>query len=154
MSITRRALITFALALPVAGTILRPALANEPEIYSSGGIAISGYDAVAYVEDGQAVQGKSRYALMWHGATWYFATAEAMEAFEMNPAAYAPQYGGYCAYAMAKGALAPTAPDAFTIHGGKLYLNFSTEVRQIWRQDMSGNISSADMHWPAALGRR
>ncbi len=152
MNLTRRALFVAVLMIPVLGTILRPASAGEPEIFARGGVAISGYDPVAYFTEGRPVMGKSGHALHWRGATWYFASAAAMEAFEMNPAAYAPQYGGYCAYAMSKGALAPTAPEAFTIHDGRLYLNFSTEVRTVWRADIPGNVARADQHWPAVLG--
>ncbi len=153
MTLTRRALFALALAIPVAGTILRPAFADEPEVFAPGGVAISGYDPVAYFQQGQPVMGTASHALMWRGATWYFATAEAMEAFEMNPAAYAPQYGGYCAYAMSKGAIAPTVAEAFTIHDGRLYLNFSTEVRTIWAADIPGNVTRADGNWPAVLHR-
>lgn len=152
MNLNRRALIAAVLLLPVAGTIVRPALAAEPEVFAPGGLAISGYDPVAYFTDGRPVMGKSRHALRWRGATWYFATAAAMEAFEMNPSAYAPRYGGYCAYAMSKGAVASTVPEAFTIHGGRLYLNYSTEVRAIWSEDIPGNIARADQNWPSALG--
>lgn len=154
MTISRRALLLAAIAIPVGGTILRPALASEPEVYAPGGVAISGYDAVAYFTEGKPVPGKAEHALKWHGVTWYFATAKSMEAFEMNPSAYAPQYGGYCAYAMSKGAVAPTVPEAFTVYEGRLYLNFSTEVRAIWSRDIPGNIARADAHWPAALAQK
>jgi YHS domain-containing protein len=153
MTVSRRALIAALLLIPVAGTIVRPALAAEPEVFAPGGVAISGYDPVAYFTEGKPVMGKAGHALKWHGATWYFATAQTMEAFEMNPGAYAPQYGGYCAYAMSKGAVAPTVPEAFTVHDGRLYLNFSTEVRTIWSADVGGNVKKADQNWPDALSR-
>jgi YHS domain-containing protein len=153
MTLTRRALIAAILVIPVAGTILRPALAAEPEVYAPNGVAMGGYDPVAYFTEGRPVMGKAAYALRWRGALWYFASAEAMESFEMNPAGYAPQYGGYCAYAMSKGAIAPTVPEAFTVHDGRLYMNFSTEVRTIWSADIPGNIVLANGNWPAALGQ-
>lgn len=68
-----------------------------------------------------------------------------------KPGAYAPQYGGYCAYAASKGAVAPTAPDAWTVHDGKLYLNYSQEVRDIWSEDIPGNVARADATWPEPL---
>lgn len=154
MTLTRRSLLLATLAIPVVGTVLRPALAGEPEIYAPGGIAISGYDPVAYVREGRAVKGSATHRLMWRGAVWHFATAEAMAAFEMNPYAYAPQYGGYCAYAMTKGTIAPTAPEAFTVDGGRLYLTYSTEVRTIWAEDVAGNVALADAHWPSALTKK
>lgn len=154
MELARRSLLVAALMIPVAGTILRPALANEPEVFAPGGVAIGGYDPVAYFTDGKPVAGRSDHALVWRGATWHFATAASMEAFEMNPQAYAPQYGGYCAYAMTKGAIATTAPEAFTVTGGRLYLNYSTAVRTIWSEDIAGNIARADTHWPSALTKK
>lgn len=152
-AVTRRAIIAALVLLPVAGTILRPALAAEPEINAPGGIALSGYDPVAYFTEGKPVMGLSSLALKWHGATWYFATPENLEAFEMNPMAYMPRYGGYCAYAVAKGSLAPGDPDAFTIHDGRLYLNYSPEIRAIWRQDIATYVAMADRNWPSVLGR-
>ncbi|MFZ1727777.1 MAG: YHS domain-containing (seleno)protein [Albidovulum sp.] len=153
MTVTRRAVLAFGLAIPVGGTILRPALAREPEVFATAGVAISGYDAVAYFTEGRPVEGSPAHALKWRGATWQFASDAAMDAFEMNPSAYAPQYGGYCAYAMAKGAVATTVPEAFTINKDRLYLNFSTAVRSIWSEDIPGNVSLADGNWPAALDR-
>lgn len=154
MTPTRRSLLLVALAIPVAGTILRPALAREPEIYATGGVAIAGYDPVAYFTEGRAVKGSPEHALVWRGATWHFANAGTMETFEMNPHAYAPRYGGYCAYAMAKGAIAPTTPDAFAVAGGRLYLTYSTEVLAIWAADIAGNIARADVYWPSALNKK
>ncbi len=148
MKLTRRFLLLVALALPVAGTILRPAVANEPDVYAPDGVAIAGYDPVAYFIDNRPVPGTPHNALRWRGATWYFADAKNMEAFEMNPAAYAPQYGGYCAYALSKGTLASSSPEAFTIHDGALYLNNSIGVRTIWQSDMDGNIRRANANWP------
>lgn len=152
MSLRRRSLLLVILALPVAGTILRPALAEEPEVYAPGGVAISGYDPVAYFTDHHPVQGEADHALRWRGATWYFATAENMEAFEMNPAAYAPQYGGYCAYSVSRGSLSASSPEAFTIHGGRLYLNSSPAIGTEWGEDIEGNISKADANWPGLAG--
>ena len=151
MKLTRRLLLVAALALPVAGTILRPALADSPEFYAPNGLAISGYDPVAYFTEDRAVQGSSDHALRWRGAMWYFADAKNMEAFEMNPSAYAPQYGGYCAYALSKDAIAPSEPEAFTIRNGDLYLNNSLAVRAVWRNDLDGNIAKANANWPGVL---
>ncbi len=151
MTLTRRSVLTVALLLPVAGTILRPALAQEPDIYSPDGIAIAGYDPVAYFTENRAVQGSADHALRWRGATWYFADAGNMESFEMNPAAYAPQYGGYCAYSLAEGSIAASEPKVFTIHEGRLYLNNSDATRAEWEQDMEGNILRANAQWPAIL---
>lgn len=151
MSLSRRALLSFGVLIPVVGTIVRPLHAREPNVFASGGIAIGGYDPVAYFNENRPVAGRTTHSLMWRGSTWHFATAQSMEAFEMNPERFAPKYGGYCAYAMCKGAIAPTVPEAFTIHDDRLYLNFSTDVRAVWRQDVAENIILADTHWPSAL---
>jgi hypothetical protein len=97
------------------------------------------------------VAGRRDLMLKWAGAMWRFSSPENLAAFEMNPRRYAPQYGGYCAYALSLGAIATTVPEAWTIHDGKLYLNFSTAVRQTWSEDIPGNVRKADANWPAAL---
>ncbi len=146
--IGRRGVLSLLSAVALAG----PAFASRrAEVFNTGGLAISGCDPVAYFTASAHVSGQASHSLMWRGATWQFSSAENMERFEMNPEAYAPQYGGYCAYAMAQGAVAPTVPEAWTIHEGRLYLNYSTGVRDIWRQDMAANIARADSFWPAAL---
>jgi hypothetical protein len=148
---TRRALLGFSLILPFVSLLALPAHAASPEIFNTDGVAIHGYDPVAYFTEGAAVDGSNEHELKWMGATWRFSTASNMATFETDPHAYAPQYGGYCAYAMAKGAVATTVPEAWTIHEGKLYLNFSTGVRGLWRADIPGFIAAADGFWPAAL---
>lgn len=154
MTLTRRSLLVVGLAIPVAGTILRPALAREPEIYAPDGIALSGYDPVAYFTQGAAVKGRADHALIWRGATWYFASAQSQEAFEMNPLAYVPQYGGYCAYMMAEGSLASGAPEAFALADGRLYLAHTPEFLTLWKQDVAGNIREADAHWAAVMNKK
>ncbi len=156
--IQRRTILGLLATLPVLGPVLSPmlwlagpALAAAPEVYSQAGLAISGTDPVAYFRDGAAVRGHLDFALMWHGATWAFATAENMEAFEMNPDAYAPQFGGYCAFALAQGTLASTVPDAWTIYQGRLYLNYSLSVRDQWTADIPGNLARAAERWPGIL---
>lgn len=88
---------------------------------------------------------------MWHGAIWLFISSDTMETFEMNPTAYAPQYGGYCAMAVSEGHLAASSPEAFTVVEGKLYLNSSPAIRNTWQSDVTANIESADRNWPAVL---
>ena len=144
----RRNFIGLVLAAPL---LARPALAASPDIFAIDGVAIRGADPVAFFTDGAATQGKSENALMWRGAYWHFASPENRALFEADPTAYAPQYGGYCAYAMSKGAVATSVPEAWTVYEGKLYLNYSTPVRGIWSQDIPGNIAKADSHWPGIL---
>ncbi|SLN40918.1 hypothetical protein ROA7023_01608 [Roseisalinus antarcticus] len=90
--------------------------------------------------------------LIWRGAEWRFASAQARTAFEMAPERLAPAFGGYCAYAASRGYLAPTIPEAWTVHDGRLYLNASLRARELWLQDIPGNIAKGMANWPAILG--
>lgn len=114
-------------------------------------LAVSGYDTVAYFTEGKPVEGTDTYKVNWKGSVWRFSNAENKAAFEAGPEKYAPQYGGYCAYAMSKGATASAVPDAWTIVDGKLYLNYSQGVRDIWNSDQTSNIRRADRNWPGFL---
>lgn len=149
--LNRRTLLTVAAAAPAALFLSRPAMAASPHVYSDNGIAIRGADPVAFFTDGAPVQGNADHALMWEGTTWHFANMANMEAFMADPTAYAPQYGGYCAFALSKGSLASSVPEAWTIHEGKLFLNYSVNVRQVWSEDIPGNITLAEGYWPSIL---
>jgi YHS domain-containing protein len=129
------------------------AVAAKPPVFTGlvEGVAVGGYDPVAYFTQGKPVKGSEDFTLQHEGATWRFASAENRATFEADPAKYAPQYGGYCAYAVAKGSTAKAEPDAWTIHAGKLYLNFDRSVRAIWEKDIPGYIKKADANWPGVL---
>lgn len=149
--ITRRKFVGLAIAFPVFAGTFSPAQAASAEVFNTNGVAIHGYDPVAYFEAGKAVDGKDDHSLRWLGVVWRFSSAKNMAAFEANPNAYAPKYGGYCAYAMSQGSIATSVPEAWTIHKGSLYLNFSTGVRGIWRKDIPGYVAAADDYWPDIL---
>ncbi|MEQ9260728.1 MAG: YHS domain-containing (seleno)protein [Roseovarius sp.] len=149
---TRRSFLATAAALPLAALAL-PALAEEPAIHARDGAAIGGYDPVAYFTEGAPVEGSPEHSTMWNGAEWRFASAENKATFEADPEAYAPQYGGYCAYAASQGYVASTSPDAWSVHEGKLYLNYSRRVQRIWEKDKPGFIAQADTNWPAPLSK-
>lgn len=121
----------------------------EPPVFQVEGIALGGTDPVSYFDGPQPLPGLPQHAFAYEGATWHFATAENRERFAADPAAYAPQYGGWCAFAAAKGAKAPTVPEAWTLVDGRLYLNYSTQVMRAWRSDPAGFIAAADAAWPA-----
>jgi len=146
--ITRRTLLGSLAVTPLLAT---PALAAKPEVYAEDGIAIRGTDPVAYFTKSMPVEGSPEFEVMWKGATWRFESAENMALFEGDPEAYAPKYGGYCAYAVSKGGTATTSPDAWTIHEDRLYLNFNKTVRGIWSNDIPGNVAKADANWPSVL---
>ena len=133
--------------------VLPFAMAGEPAVFATDEGAIRGYDPVAYFTVGAATRGSDQFSAEWQGSTFRFANADNLAAFKADPAAYAPQYGGYCAYALSKGAIAGTVPEAWSIVDGKLYLNYSTAVQQRWKQDIPGNIRAANANWPAVLDR-
>lgn len=112
------------------------------------GKAAEGYDVVSYFMDGKAVEGSGDHVLKWKGAEWRFSSQEHKEIFAANPEQYAPQYGGYCAYAVSKGSTASVDPEVWSIVEGKLYLNYSKSVQATWKADIPGYISSADKNWP------
>ena len=148
MPLTRRRLILSAPALLLTATAAR---ADAPPVYAEAGIACDGTDVTAYFSESRAVAGDPAITLDWRGATWRFATEAARAAFEMDPEAYAPKYGGYCAYAASKNYIAPTDPAAWTIVDDRLYLNFSRSVRALWSLDRAGHIARADANWPGVL---
>ncbi len=144
-----------AAMLAVVTLTVPRAVAAEPPVFTGlvEGVAVGGYDPVAYFTEGKPVKGSEEFTLKHDGATWRFASGENRDAFAADPAKYAPQYGGYCAYAVAKGSTAKAEPDAWTIHDGKLYLNFDKSVRAIWSKDIPGYIKKADANWPGVLGK-
>ncbi|MEM9708712.1 MAG: YHS domain-containing (seleno)protein [Pseudomonadota bacterium] len=148
---SRRHFLTLSAALPLAAIAAQPAFAATPETYAEGGVAIDGTDTVAYFTEGAPVPGSEEFTSEWNGATWRFASAENKAKFDANPEAFAPQYGGYCAFAVASGYTASTVPEAWTIHDGKLYLNFSKRIQRRWSRDIPGNIAKGDANWPAVL---
>jgi YHS domain-containing protein len=113
--------------------------------------AIRGYDTVAYFTQGKAVKGDDAFEYEYQGATWLFSSAEHLAMFKAEPDKYAPQYGGYCAYAVAQNQTASIQPELFTIHDGKLYLNYSESVNQTWLKNKLEFIQQADKNWPVLL---
>ena len=127
------------------------ALAATAPIFAEGGIAINGTDPVAYFTENHPVAGDPQFSTDYMGATWYFASAENLDQFRNAPEEFAPQFGGYCAYAASKGYIAPTVPEAWTIYEGKLYLNANLRARELWLEDIPGNIALAQDNWPNIL---
>ena len=140
-----------ALAAVAAPLALAAPAAAEGGIYVASArdkIAVGGYDAVSYFRGkGAPVKGSAKFKVAWKGAEWRFASAENAAAFKANPAAFAPQYGGHCAWAIAQGYLAPGDPTAYDIVGGKLYLNYDQGIRAKWRKDISGFIARGGPNW-------
>lgn len=125
------------------------ALAADPiETGTFNNKAIYGYDTVAYFTQNKAVKGDKTISTQWRGADWFFSSAEHKAMFVADPEKYAPQYGGYCAYAMSDGRLVGIDEDAFTILDGKLYLNYSMSVMNEWRTNTDLFIKEADAEYP------
>lgn len=136
-------------ALALAAT---PALAKDP-VYTStfSNVAVSGYDPVAYFTEGKPVEGSGDFSADYDGATWRFASAANRDAFLRDPERFAPQYGGYCAWAVSQGYTASTDPEAWKIVDDRLYLNYSKSVQARWEQDVPGHIEKGDTNWPNVL---
>lgn len=113
------------------------------------GVAAHGYDVVAYFTDNKPVKGSAQFTQEWMGARWQFASAEHRELFAKDPSRYAPQYGGYCAWAVGHHATADIDPAAWRIVDGKLYLNYSPGIQKKWEQDRAKWIGEADRNWPS-----
>ena len=112
--------------------------------YEPSGVAVRGYDTVAYFIQGKPTEGKEAFETEWRGAKWRFASQEHLDLFVTNPDKYAPQYGGYCAYGVAIGNLVKIEPDLWDIIDGKLYLNYDEDLQEQWRVDIPGHIVKAN----------
>ena len=125
--------------IAVTAALAFNACAVAGEFFEPGGLAIRGTDPVAYFKENRPVK----------GSVFRFASAANRDAFAAAPERYAPQYGGFCAYAAALGYKASIDPDAFTIVDGKLYLNYNKATEALWRKDIPGYIRKGDANWPA-----
>ncbi|TKB26572.1 YHS domain protein [Desulfopila sp. IMCC35006] len=112
-----------------------------------GDVAIKGYDPVAYFLVGKAVKGHQSLTTAWHNLTWHFQNKKHLELFKTNPEKYAPQYDGFCAWAMTEKRKAVTDPEVWKIVNEKLYLNCSQAAYEKWSKDIPGNIKKADANW-------
>lgn len=121
-------------------------------VFAVDGVAIRGTDPVAYFTAGAPVTGDAAFATQWNGATWHFANARNRDRFIAEPDRFAPQYGGFCAWAVAaKGKLYSTQPRNWTIVEDRLFLNFNDDIQKQWEADIPGFILRADMRWPEIL---
>jgi YHS domain-containing protein len=155
----REALVLLGLAA-LAALILQHNLVGaqtpgKPAVFAEfrSKLALDGYDAVAYFKGGRPVKGSKEHAATWNGATWHFASAENKAAFEANPQAFAPQYGGYCAWAVSEGYTAKGDPNHWRLVDGKLYLNYNASVQRNWEKDIPGRVAKGDRNWPKVLGK-
>jgi YHS domain-containing protein len=142
-------LLIAALFLLVTG----PALAGQSTNASTGltveggPLAIHGYDPVAFFKNGEPQRGSASFAAKHEGAVYRFVSQENLDAFTKDPAKYAPQYGGFCAFGVALGKKFDGDPEVFKIVDGKLYFNLSTDIQATWEEDLEGNLTKADKNW-------
>lgn len=126
---------------------------NPVYIGTFSNVAVSGYDTVAYFTSGRPIKGSAAIKASYKGAEYHFANADNLAKFKGNPSAYAPQYGGYCAWAVSQGYTASADPRVWKIVGGKLYLNYDRDVGVRWAKDIPGHIRSANANWPKLLAK-
>jgi hypothetical protein len=144
--------LTIALCVIAAGVGAVAGAGPQPPVnVSRGQLALRGYDAVAYSTIGQPTQGSTNLEHRWNGAVWRFSTAANRDRFAKEPERYAPEFGGYCAYAVSRGYTADGDPHAWRIVGGRLYLNYSKSVQRLWEKDVPGNIAKGRQNWPGVL---
>jgi YHS domain-containing protein len=143
-----RKIILFALVLSSIFTF-----AAEKKLLNvdKNGVAIQGYDPVAYFTDQRPVMGSSSYVSEYNGAKYQFASAEHKALFDKEPAKYEPVFGGFCAYGASQNHKAPIQPEAWQIRGGRLILNYDLDVRELFNKDPEGHLRQAEANWPGLV---
>ena len=143
-------IITTAGAVLVLAMLTAPGVRAESagDVNQIDGIALHGFDPVAYFTQNKAVKGEAEFTAQYKGVTYEFASKEDQATFQANPAKYVPQYGGFCAFAVSKGVKADIDPHAFAINDGKLYVNYSEKALQAYQGDVKGNTQNANHNWP------
>ena len=126
---------------------------QSPVNVSRGQLALQGHDPVAYWTSGQPTKGSTSFEHRWNDAVWRFSTAANRDQFAKDPARYAPEFGGYCAYAVSRGYTADIDPNAWRIVDDRLYLNYSKRVQRLWEEDVPGNIAKGRKNWPGVLAK-
>jgi YHS domain-containing protein len=139
---------TISIALLVIAACVVNLPAGQLVNVDQNGVALQGYDPVAYFTHGQPVKGTQELFASYSGATYYFASAEHKAQFEKEPGKYAPLFGGYCAFAVSRGATAPISVDAFQIIHGQLVLQKNKDILKRWQEDSEGNFQKAEANWP------
>jgi YHS domain-containing protein len=115
------------------------------------GIAIQGYDPVAFFTQNRPVKGRPEFETKYNGARYLFASADDKSTFDANPAKYEPQFGGFCAYAASQNHTAPVKIEAFQIVNGRLLMQYDLGVRKEFNKDTQGNLQKADKNWPGLV---
>jgi YHS domain-containing protein len=140
---------TFFIYLSALIALAVVASAAEVVNIDKNGLALQGYDPVAYFTDGEPVKGSPQFTATYKGATYQFASAEHKQLFEKAPAKYEPQFGGFCGYAASINKLAPIQVEYFQVLHDRLILQHNKKAWDLWHKDVEGNLQKADANWPA-----
>ena len=132
-------------------TLSSVTLAKELNNLNGNGLALQGYDPVGFFTDNRPVKGNQQFQSQYHGATYYFASAEHKAAFDKEPAKYEPQFGGFCAYGASRGKAVPIKIEAWQIVNGRLLMQYDLDVKGKFNTDPQGNLSKADKNWPGLV---
>jgi YHS domain-containing protein len=139
-------LVLFLLGIPAF-----PQAAKTLQNLDKNGVAIQGYDPVAFFTQNKPVKGRAEFQSSYKGATYYFASAEDKASFDAAPAKYEPQFGGYCAYGVSQGHLAPVKIEAFQIANGRLLMQYDLDIKGKFNKDQAGSLQKADQNWPGLV---
>lgn len=146
-------IVRLLIALPLLATLC---LAESKALLNldKSGLAIQGYDPVAFFTENKPVKGRMEFQSAYHGATYYFASADDKARFDKEPAKYEPAYGGFCAYGVSRNKLVEVDPAAFQIVDGRLMLQYSKGVQKDFNKDVQGNVARANANWPGLVEKK
>lgn len=116
-------------------------------------VALDGYDTVAFFTDAKPVNGSPFITADYQGATYFFTTEEHKKLFTANPAKYAPQFGGFCAFGVALDKLFPVDISTWQVRDGKLYLNLNADILKKFNADFPSNAAKANTNWPGLVAK-
>lgn len=142
-----RSVVRSALLMGSVTTVVFAQMGKRAVNVDDAGVALKGYDAVAYHTNTAPTLGSSSFTATHDGATYRFASAANRDTFVADPAKYVPAYGGYCAVGVAFGKKFDIDPTAFRVVDGTLYLNKDPSVQRLWLRDVPGNITKANERW-------
>lgn len=153
MEVNRRTALLGVAATGIVATFAPAAFAGKSRYYTGyvRGVAAGGYDPVSYFTQSKAVRGKKKFEAEWDDVKWRFASEENRDLFLQSPEKFAPQYGGYCAYAVGVGSTAKGDPKQWKVVDGKLYLNYNRSIKRKWEKKQSYYIKAADKNWPSVI---
>jgi len=142
---------SFTLILVALAVVCSAAAEKTLVNTDKNGLALQGYDPVAYFTDAKPVKGDAKFSAAYKGATYHFASAEHKKTFEADPAKYEPQFGGYCGYAASINKVSPISVDFWEILDGRLVLQHNQKAWNLWHSDVAGNLKKADANWPGLV---